>query len=409
MPDPITVIGLGADGWPGLSTPARQAIEQAEVVLGSPRQLALIPAPSTPGASTSASSFGAVRLAWPSPLSEALPQLLEEHRGRRICVLASGDPTFHGIGTTLVRLLGADAVRVIPQPSSISLACARLGWAQDQVQVVSLVTNPVERLHPHLQPGRRILILSRGAQTPAEVANLLIARGYGASEFTVLEQLGGPTERVRTTNATDWSDDVDPLNVIAVLCPPDAPALSTAPGLPDDAYENDGQLTKREVRAVTLSRLAPVPGQLLWDIGGGAGSIAIEWSRHHPSCRAIAIERDPDRAKRLERNVAALGAAVEILEGAAPTALEGLESPDAIFIGGGATADGMFDACWNALSPGGRLVANGVTLETESLIAQWYKAIGGDLIRLDVQRASAIGTMTGWRPAMPVTIWSVTK
>jgi precorrin-6Y C5,15-methyltransferase (decarboxylating) len=289
------------------------------------------------------------------------------------------------------------------------LACARLGWAQDQVQVVSLVTNPVERLHPHLQPGRRVLILSRGAQTPAEVADLLIARGYGASEFTVLEQLGGRGERVRTTNATDWSDDVDPLNVIAVLCPPDAPALSTAPGLPDDAYESDGQLTKREVRAVTLSRLVPVPGQLLWDIGGGAGSIAIEWSRHHPSCRAIAVERDPDRAKRLERNVAALGAAVETVEGAAPKALDGLESPDAIFIGGGATAVGMFEACWNALRPGGRLVVNGVTLETEALIAQWYGVHGGDLIRLDVQRASAIGTMTGWRPAMPVTIWSVTK
>jgi precorrin-6B C5,15-methyltransferase / cobalt-precorrin-6B C5,C15-methyltransferase len=426
MPDPITVVGIGADGWNGLSTRARKAIEQAEVLLGSPRQLALIPStapgesapptsaadstsPTVSGASASSNSFGALRLAWPSPLSEALPGLLAEYSGRRICVLASGDPTFHGIGTTLVRLLGADAVHVIPQPSSISLACARLGWAQDQVQVVSLVTNPVERLHPHLQPARRILILSRGAQTPAEVADLLTTRGYGSSEFTVLEQLGGPTERVRTTNAADWSADVDPLNVIAVLCPPDAPVLSTAPGLPDDAYENDGQLTKREIRAVTLSRLAPVPGQLLWDIGGGAGSIAIEWSRHHPSCHAIAIERDPDRAKRLERNVAALGGAVEIVQGAAPTALEGLESPDAIFIGGGATAAGMFDTCWNALRPGGRLVANGVTLETESLIAQWYKTVGGDLIRLDVQRASAIGTMTGWRPAMPVTIWSVTK
>lgn len=399
MPDPITVVGLAPDGWTGLSPEARTALQQADLLLGSPRQLALIPS----------ASVGALRIAWPSPLSEALPRLLDEHRGKRICVLASGDPTFHGIGTTLVRLLGPDAVRVIPQPSSVSLACARLGWAQDQVQVVSLVNNPVERLHPHLQPGRRVLILSRGAPTPAEVAQLLIARGYGASTFTVLEQLGGPTERIRTTTAADWSTEVDPLNVIAVLCPPDAPVLSTAPGLPDDAYENDGQLTKREVRAVTLSRLEPVPGQLLWDIGGGAGSIAIEWSRHHPSCRAIAVERDPDRAKRLERNVSALGAAVEIVEGAAPAALAGLESPDAIFIGGGATAAGMFDTCWNALRPGGRLVANGVTLETESLIAQWYKAVGGDLVRIDVQRASAIGTMTGWRPAMPVTIWSVTK
>jgi precorrin-6B C5,15-methyltransferase / cobalt-precorrin-6B C5,C15-methyltransferase len=401
--NPITVLGIGPDGWPGLSPTARTALESAEVVLGSPRQLALL-RPTEP-----AGSLGAVRVAWPSPLSEALPGLLEEYQGRRVCVLASGDPTFHGIGTTLVRLLGADAVHVIPHPSSVSLACARLGWAQDQVQVVSLVTNPVERLHPHLQPNRRLLILSRGAQTPAEVAHLLTDRGYGFSTFTVLEQLDGPTERLRTSTAADWSGEVDPLNLIAVQCPADAPVLSTAPGLPDDAYENDGQLTKREVRAVSLSRLAPVPGQLLWDIGGGAGSIAIEWSRHHPTCRAIAVERDPDRAKRLERNATTLGAAVNVVLGAAPAFLDGLEPPDAVFIGGGATATGMFDACWNALRPGGRLVANGVTLETEALIIQWYKAYGGDLVRLDVQRASAIGTMTAWRPAMPVTIWSVTK
>ncbi|WUJ71736.1 precorrin-6y C5,15-methyltransferase (decarboxylating) subunit CbiE [Kribbella soli] len=393
MPDPITVVGIGADGWPGLSPAARAAVESADVVMGSTRQLALVPT--------------GLRVAWPSPLSEALPGLLSQYAGQRICVLASGDPTFHGIGTTLARMLGADAVRVIPHSSSVSLACARLGWPQDQVQVVSLVNQPVERLHPHLQPGRLLLILSRGAQTPAEVAQLLVARGYGSSEFTVLEQLGGPTERVRRSRAASWSEEVDALNVIAIAC--EGPVLSTAPGLPDDAYENDGQLTKREVRAVTLSRLAPVPGQLLWDVGGGAGSIAIEWSRHHPSCRAIAVERDSDRAKRLERNAAALGASVTVVEGAAPAALDGLEAPDAIFIGGGATAAGMFEACWGALKPGGRLVTNGVTLETESLIAGWYTAHGGDLVRLSVQRASAVGTMTGWRPAMPVTIWSVVK
>jgi precorrin-6B C5,15-methyltransferase / cobalt-precorrin-6B C5,C15-methyltransferase len=398
MPDPITVVGIGADGWQGLSPAARSAIEESDVLLGSPRQLALVPP---------TGSAEGLRVAWPSPLSEALPGMFSQYAGRRICVLASGDPTFHGIGTTLVRLLGADAVRVIPHPSSVSLACARLGWPQDQVQVVSLVNQPVERLHPHLQPGRLLLILSRGAQTPAEVAQLLVTRDYGSSWVTVLEHLGGTAERVRRARAADWSHDVDALNVIAIEC--DGPVLSTASGLPDDAYENDGQLTKREVRAVTLSRLAPVPGQLLWDVGGGAGSIAIEWSRHHPSCRAIAVERDPDRAKRLERNAAALGASVVVVEGAAPAALDGLESPDAIFIGGGATAPGMFDACWNALKPGGRLVTNGVTLETESLIADWYKTHGGDLVRLSVQRAAPVGTMTGWRPALPVTIWSLTK
>jgi precorrin-6Y C5,15-methyltransferase (decarboxylating) len=399
MPEPVIVVGIGADGWEGLSPAARSAVQSAEVLLGSTRQLALVPADH------------AERIAWPSPLSEALPDLLNEHRGRRVCVLASGDPMFHGIGTTLTRLLGVDAVRVIPHPSSVSLACARLGWPQDQVQVVSLVGHPVELVHPHVQPGRRLVVLSWGAHTPAEVAGLLVARGYGSSSVTVLEQLGGPSERVRAASAAEWSGDVDPLNVIGVLCRADEDAvlLPTVPGLPDDAYENDGQLTKREVRAVTLSRLAPVPGQLLWDVGGGAGSIAIEWSRHHPTCRAIAIERDPDRAKRLERNASALGASVNVLLGKAPDALDGLETPDAIFIGGGATAAGMVEACWNALAPGGRLVLNGVTLETEALIARWYGELGGDLIRLDVQRASPVGTMTGWRPAMPVTIWSVTK
>jgi precorrin-6Y C5,15-methyltransferase (decarboxylating) len=397
--EPLVVVGIGADGWEGLSPAAQTALQSAEVLMGSTRQLALVP------------TVAVERVAWPSPLSEALPDLLQEYSGRRICVLASGDPTFHGIGTTLTRLLGADAVRVIPHPSSVSLACARLGWAQDQVQVVSLVGHPVERVHPHVQPGRRLLILSWGAQTPAEVAELLVARGYGSSELTVLEQLDGPSERVRSTRAAEWSAEVAALNVIGVHCQAhaDAALLPTVPGLPDDAYESDGQLTKREVRAVTLSRLAPVPGQLLWDIGGGAGSIAIEWSRHHPTCRAIAIERDPDRAKRLERNVSALGGSVDVVHGAAPKALDGLESPDAIFIGGGATATGMFDTCWDALRPGGRLVVNGVTLETESVIAQWYGEHGGDLIRLEVQRAAPVGRLTGWRPAMPVTIWSVTK
>ncbi|TCO45735.1 precorrin-6Y C5,15-methyltransferase (decarboxylating) [Kribbella antiqua] len=398
--EPLTVVGIGADGWEGLSPVAQAAVQHAEVLMGSVRQLALVP------------DSSAERVAWPSPLSESLPGLLEEYGGRRVCVLASGDPTFHGIGTTLTRLLGADAVHVIPHPSSVSLACARLGWPQDQVQVVSLVGRPVEHVHPHVQPGRRLLVLSWGAHTPAEVAELLVSRGYGSSELTVLEQLGGPSERVRTGRAAEWpADDVDALNVIGVLCQADADAalLPTVPGLPDDAYESDGQLTKREVRAVTMSRLAPIPGQLLWDVGGGAGSIAIEWSRHHPTCRAIAVERDPDRAKRLDRNAANLGVTVTTVVGAAPAALAELEAPDAIFVGGGATAPGMIDACWNALRPGGRLVLNGVTLETEALIAQWYGVLGGDLVRLDVQRASPVGTMTGWRPAMPVTIWSVTK
>lgn len=395
----LVVVGIGADGWDGLAPVARGAIEAADVLMGSTRQLMLIP------------DGTAEQVAWPSPLSEALPRLLAANDGRRICVLASGDPTFHGIGTTLIRMLGAEAVRIIPHPSSVSLACARLGWPQDQVEVVSLVGHPLELVHPQIQPGRRLVVLSWGSHTPGEVAAVLVARGYGASEFTVLERLGSADERVRTTRADEWDGEVAALNVIGVLChaDPGTPLLPTSPGLPDSAYESDGQLTKREVRAVTLSRLAPVPGQLLWDVGGGAGSIAIEWLRHHPTCRAVAIERDPDRAKRLDRNAAALGVRVRTVVGAAPGVLEQLEAPDAVFVGGGATAAGLIETCWQALKPGGRLVVNGVTLETEALIAKWYAELGGDLVRLSVQRASPVGGMTGWRPAMPVTIWSVVR
>lgn len=414
--DLVVVVGIGADGWLGLSPLAREAVESAGVLMGSTRQLALVPrgaASERGGAGGGGAGAGRApeRIAWPSPLSESLPGLLAAHQGRRICVLASGDPTFHGIGTTLTRLLGAEAVRIIPHPSSVALACARLGWPQDQVQVISLVGQPLELVHPHVLPGRRLVVLSWGAQTPAEVASLLVERGYGASGFTVLEQLGAADERVRTTRADEWDHEVNALNVIGVHCEaePGAPLLPTAPGLPDSAYESDGQLTKREVRAVTMSRLAPVPGQLLWDVGGGAGSIAIEWLRHHPSCRAVAIERDPDRAKRLDRNASTLGVKVRTVVGAAPAALAQLEAPDAVFIGGGATAKNLVEICWQALKPGGRLVLNGVTLETEALIAKWYAELGGDLVRLSVQRASPVGGMTGWRPAMPVTIWSVTK
>lgn len=399
MSEPLVVVGLGADGWDGLAPGARRAIEAAEVLMGSARQLALVPAGPPE------------RVAWPSPLSESLPGLLADHRGRRICVLASGDPTFHGIGTTLVRLLGADAVQVIPHPSSVSLACARLGWSQDQLEVISLVGHPLHLLQPHLQPDRRLVVLSWGAHTPAEVAAVLVARGYGGSDFTVLEQLGSAQERIRTTRAADWKGEANALNVIAVRCraDADAPLLATVPGLPDEAYESDGQLTKREVRAVTLSRLAPVPGQLLWDVGAGAGSIAIEWLRHHPACRAIAVEQDATRAERLDRNAAALGVQVRTVVGAAPGALADLEPPSAVFVGGGATVPGVIEACWQALPPGGRLVVNAVTVETETVVARWYGELGGDLVRLAVQRASPVGGLTGWRPAMPVTIWSVTR
>ena len=397
-PDLVTVVGIGAAGWSSLARTGRSALTAAEVILGSSRQLDLLPP-----------EVGAERIAWPSPLLPALPGLFDDHRGRRICVLASGDPMFHGIGATLVRLLGPDRVRVEPHPSAASLAAARLGWPLADTDVLSLVTGDPAALRRLLNPGRRVLVLSRDADTPAQVAAVAVAAGFGAARLTVLEQLGGPGERLVSGTAAGWSlADVDPLNVIAVDCG-DGPATSVVPGLPDDAYETDGQLTKREVRAVTLALLAPAPGALLWDVGGGSGSIGIEWMRSHPMCRAITIEPDPARCATIRANALTLGVpALRVVEGRAPAALASLPAPGTIFIGGGLTRDGVLDACLAALPPGGRLVANAVTVESEAVVAAAHAKLGGELTRLSVSRGSPVGGFTGWRTMMPVTIWSVT-
>jgi precorrin-6Y C5,15-methyltransferase (decarboxylating) len=293
---------------------------------------------------------------------------------------------------------------VLPHPSSVSLACARLGWPVEETEVVSAVGRPLARLNAALAPGRRLLVLSADHRTPAEVVALLNERGHGDSEVTLLERLGAPDERVGPVH-----DAVDPLNIVAVRCA-GATALPVVPGLPDDAYDHDGQLTKREVRAVTLARLAPVPGELLWDVGAGAGSIAIEWSRAHRSCRAIAVEGRPDRAERITANAASLGVpGVRVVVGTAPTALGGLETPDAIFIGGGVTVPGMLTACREALRPGGRLVVNAVTVESERVVSEAYAEFGGELARITINRASPVGGFTGWKAMMPVTQWMVTK
>jgi precorrin-6Y C5,15-methyltransferase (decarboxylating) len=317
---------------------------------------------------------------------------------------------FHGIGATLVRLVGADNVRVLPHPSSVSLAAARLGWPLAGIDVLSLVTGEVTALRRLLNPGRRILVLSRGADSPTEVAAELTAAGYGDARLIVLAQLGGPDEQVTSGRATDWTNPPgDPLNVIGIECG-DGPGTSVVPGLPDEAYETDGQLTKREVRSVTLALLAPVPGALLWDVGGGSGSIGIEWMRAHPTCRAVAIEPNATRAATIRANAAKLGVpGLRVIEGRAPEALAGLPEPDTIFIGGGVTRDGVLDACLAALRDGGRLVANAVTLESEAVLAEAYGKFGGELTRLNVSRGSPVGGFTGWRTMMPVTIWSVTR
>ncbi|MCA2226142.1 precorrin-6y C5,15-methyltransferase (decarboxylating) subunit CbiE [Nonomuraea aurantiaca] len=407
----ITVVGIGADGWDGLAEESRRVLEAGEVLMGAARQLDLVP------------RSAAERVAWPSPLLPALPELMERYAGRRVCVLASGDPMFYGIGSTLVRLLGAARIRVLPHLSSLSLACARLGWPVEQVDVVSLVGRPLAALNAAILPGRRVLVLGAGRDAPALVAGLVAGLGYGPSPMTVLSDLGAASESVRTGTAATWAA-AEPsgsgqdrnassiLQVIAVECVagPGAEPFARVPGLPDTAFEHDGQLTKREVRAVSLSRLAPLPGELLWDVGAGAGSIAVEWMRAHPSNAAVAVESRADRAAAIGRNADRLGVpALRVVEGRAPVALEGLPAPDAVFVGGGATAPGMLETCWAALRPGGRLVVNAVTLESESVVAGWYARLGGDLVRLSVQRAAPVGGFTGWRAAMPVTVWSITR
>jgi precorrin-6Y C5,15-methyltransferase (decarboxylating) len=398
----VTVVGIGADGWDGLSPRSRQVLADAEVLRGSARQLALLP-PSVTGE----------RLPWPSPMLPAVTGLPSAHAGRRVVVLASGDPMLSGVGTTLVRLLGASAVDVLPAPSSVSLACARLGWAVEETAVVTVVGRPVSLLVPHATPGRRLLVLGSDGGTPAEVAALLADRGLGASRLTVLAQLGGPGESRLEGTAAGWPHaDTDPLVVTAVevAADPGAVPLAAVPGLPDDAYEHDGQLTKRDVRAVVLSRLGPLPGQLLWDVGAGAGSIGIEWMRVHPSSRAVAVEADAERAERIGRNAVRLGVPdLRVVHGTAPAALAGLPAPDAVFVGGGATAAGVLDACWAALPAGGRLVVTAVTVQSEAALAGWHERCGGSLTRLSVAHAAPVGGFTGWKPAMPVTVWSVNR
>jgi precorrin-6B C5,15-methyltransferase / cobalt-precorrin-6B C5,C15-methyltransferase len=394
----LHVVGIGADGWPALPEPARALVAAAEVVLGAPRQLGLLPV-----------IAGQRRRAWPSPLREGLPELLAglaaELDRAAVVALASGDPLLAGIGTTLVDLLGPEKVAVVPAVSSVALARARLGWAAETVEVVRDPATVVR----HLAPGRRILVLSPDRTTPARLAPALTERGFGASRFTVLADLGGADESAHRSTAADWSGDAPALHVLAIECL-GGPGHGLLAGLPDDAFSDDGQLTRRDLRASALARLAPRPGQLLWDVGAGAGSVAVEWLRAHPSCRAVAVERDPARAARVTRNAEALGVpGLTVVTGAAPDALAGLPDPDAVFVGGGATVPGVLDSCWSALRPGGRLVVHGVTVETEAALAGAYGRRGGELTRISVEHAAPLGGFTGFTPARTVTQWAVTK
>ena len=393
----LSIVGIGEDGLPGLGEAAKAAIADAEVVFGGARHLEL-----------AASAISGEAHTWLTPFSASIDAIIAL-RGSKVCVLASGDPFHHGVGATLARHIDASQMRVYPHPSSFSLAAARLGWPLQDVLALSLHGRPLDLIRPHLHPGARILALTSDEHGPAALAKLLTEAGFGISIVTVLEALGGPSETVRTNVAMSFGlTDINPLNIcaISVVALPGARILPLTPGLDDALFEHDGQITKREVRALSLAALAPRRGELLWDIGAGSGSIAIEWMLADPSLNAIAIESDPERAARISRNSNRLGVpSLKLIQGVAPEALAGLEEPHAVFIGGGGSDAGVLDAAISALRPGGRLVANAVTLEMEALLLARHAELGGTLTRLSVERAEAIGSMTGWKPARPIVQW----
>jgi len=405
MPEPastrrwLSIVGIGEDGVEGLSATARALVSGADIVFGGERHLKLA-APLIKGRAS----------AWPSPFARGIEEVLAA-RGSQVCVLASGDPFNYGVGSVLAGRVPPEETLVVPAPSAFSLAAARLCWALPETALVSLHGRELSRIRPHLHQGARVLALTSDSEGPAALARLLAETGFGQSRMTVLEALGGVHERVRTAEAESFAlSGIAALNTVAIEVEAGAQArlIPFSSGLDDALFEHDGQITKREIRAVTLSSLAPTRGQLLWDIGAGSGSVAIEWMLAHPSMRAIAIEARADRAARISRNAAALGAAgLEVIEGRVPEALAGLATPDAIFIGGGASEQGLLDAAIGALRGRGRLVANAVTLQTEAELIARHAALGGQLTRIAISRADAVGGKTAWRSAMPVTqfVW----
>jgi precorrin-6Y C5,15-methyltransferase (decarboxylating) len=403
----LSIVGIGEDGVDGLSAAARGLVGGAAIVFGGRRHLAL----------ATSVIRGAAR-PWPSPFDRVVEEVLAQ-RGRQVCVLASGDPFMHGVGAVLARHVDAQEMLVVPAPSAFSLAAARLGWALPETALVSLHARALDFVRPHLQPGARVIALTSDGAAPAALARLLADTGFGGSRLVVLEALGGPRERIRATTAAAFDlHDVDALNTVAieVAAAPGARVIPRTSGIADALFEHDGQITKREIRAVTLSALAPRRGEFLWDIGAGAGSVAIEWMLADPSLRAAAIEARTERADRIRRNAVAFGVpALDVVEGKAPATLAGLARPDAIFIGGGAGDTGMLDAAVAALRPGGRLVVNAVTLATEGLLLARHAVLGGELVRIAVSRAEPVGRPShaqspmAWRPAMAVTQWAWVK
>ena len=396
----LSVIGLGEDGIEALPAAARALVDGAEVLLGGARHLAIIP------------DNGAERLTWRTPLIDTMADI-EAHRGKRFTVLATGDPMHYGIGVTLARHFAPDEMLILPGTGALGLVAARMAWPVADVECLTLHGRPLETLRAYLAPGQRLVILSHDGSTPAAVAAELAASGYGSSEISVFEHMGGGKERRLDGRADDWPEQqIADLNSIAVDCRGGrwAKRYFGVAGLRDKVFENDGQLTKREVRALVASALPPSPGALLWDVGAGAGSVAIEWMLGARGAQAIAIERDGERVARIARNALALGVpGLKPLHGEAPDATELLPPPDAIFIGGGLAVPGMVETCWARLKPGGRLVTNAVSLESEALLARWREELGGTMVRINISRAKGVGERTLWRPLTPVTQWAAVK
>jgi precorrin-6Y C5,15-methyltransferase (decarboxylating) len=397
----LSIVGIGEDGLSGVSPIARALIDHAEVLVGGARHLGMLPP-----------DDAREKLTWTSPIATSIEAIVRR-RGQPTCVLASGDPMCYGIGVTLTRSVSVAEMTIVPAPSAFSLAGARLGWSLTEVETLSLCGRDPALLHAVCYPEARLLVLSAGQHTPAIVAAQLTQRGFGQSHIIILERMGGAHERRVEGTAASWDAvAVADLHTIAITCiaDPGVTGFSRLAGLPDTAYHHDGQLTKREVRSMTLAALAPLPGQLLWDVGAGCGSIGIEWMRSDPRCRAIAIEPHPSRLQYIADNAAALGTPnLRIIAGEAPTALKDLPPPDALFIGGGLTTENLLATCWQALPAGGRLVANAVTIESEQTLLQWHSQWGGDLIRVAIQRAAPIGKFLGWKAMAPVTQWAVVK
>lgn len=394
----LHIVGIGEDGMGGLTPATRAVVEAAQVIVGGERHHAL------------AESIGATRISWPSPFN-ALIETLKAQRGKRVVVLASGDPLWYSVGARIGRSIDPAEIIYHPQVGAFQMAAARMGWSMADLETLTVHGRPVEQMIAYIQPDQRLLILTTGAETPAQIAAFLAARGFGQSKMTVLANMGGEDEARFDGIAENWAHEVPPFNTLAVDCiaAPDAALLPRVPGLADELFQHDGTMTKQEVRAATLAKLMPMRGALLWDIGCGCGSVAVEWMRAARYARAIGIEPRADRRAMAAANALALGAPkLELIEGLVPEALTGLAAPDAIFIGGGLSHE-VFTAAWEALRPLGRLVANAVTLESEAVLVALHAEFGGHLVKLQISRVEPIGGLNGWKPLRPVTQLSMVK